>query len=189
MPTSDPTIMPVSRWFARHGFAALAGLIWPPVAAAVAYGVLLLAAVVFNKGIGGPLALPAMVIFAAVYAVWAVFGVAWPAVATAEAVICGDGLRPALGRLGAALAIGVVLALAWSPLVVHLAGVAPAEPIPEIRTILVLAAVPMVLLHWFIVRALRTVFIAGRGLGTVLARRWPGPGSGTDSGDESGYRE
>jgi hypothetical protein len=174
---------PVILWFVRHGLAAVAGLLWPPVAAAVAYGVLLLAAVIFGKGVGGPLALPAMVIFAGCYGVWAVFGVAWPAVAGAEWLIRADGLRPALARLGAALLFGLVLAMAWSPAIIHLAGVPGIHGQGQVAATMALAALPMVLLHWFVVRSLRTVVTAGRGLGTVLARRWPGPGSGSDAGE------
>lgn len=170
-------------WITRHGLAAAAGLVWPPVAAAVAYGVLLLAAIIFNQGIGGPLALPAMVLMGVIYAVWVVFAVAWPSVALAEILVKTDGLKPAFLRLLAAFGIGILLALPWS--LFGAGGAVPGRDGGNGWTALLLAgaALPAIFLHWFIARALRTVFSAGRGLSTVIARRWPGPGSGADAGD------
>lgn len=178
MTTSPPSSF--AGWITRHGLAAVAGLLWPPVAAAVAYGVLLLAAIIFNLGIGGPLALPAMVIMGVIYAFWAVFAVAWPSVALAEILVKPDGLKPALLRLLAAFGIGILLALPWSLL--GAGKVVAGHESGSVGTALLLTSsvLPAIFLHWFIARALRTVFSAGRGLSTVVARRWPGPGSGAD---------
>lgn len=167
-------------WWTRHGLAAVFGLIWPPVAAAVAYGVLLVAAIAFGKNPGGPLALPGMVIMGLVYAAWAVFAVSWPSVAIAEILVKADGFKPALMRLGTAILLGVLLALPWAA---WAAGMAAEEfHATTFRTACLLAGsvLPAIIIHWFIARTLRTVFAAGRGFSTVVARRWPGPGSGAD---------
>jgi hypothetical protein len=182
-PMKDSPPQSFAGWLTRHGLAAIAGLAWPPVAAAVAYGVLLLAAIIFNQGIGGPLALPAMVLMGVIYAFWVVFAVAWPSVALAEILVKADGFKPAFLRLLAALAMGVVLAIPWA-----LLGAGAAVPGHDGGTggtalLLAGAALPAIFLHWFIARSLRTVFSAGRGLSTVIARRWPGPGSGVDTAD------
>lgn len=162
-------------WFARHGLAAMAGLVWPPVAAALAYGVLLLAALLFHRAVGGPLALPSMIIMAGIYALWVVFAVAWPSVAVAEILITSDGFKPAILRLLTSLILGVLLAMPWALVAAEGKG-------PGAFT-LAATALPAVFFHWLVARGIRTIFRAGQGFRALIGRRWPMPGTRADHGE------
>ena len=157
-PEPRPRWRPPWRWMLRHALAMLLGMAWPPVAAVVLYVVLLVFAIVTGSGLGGPLALPAMVAGGLVFGLWSTLGVAFPSVALAGRIVRRHGFAAALRRLGLSQLFAALLVMLWAIPACHfLASGMPCTALDWLKTTAVMftaAMLPVTFYHvcaspWF----------------------------------------